>query len=170
MDSSSFQTCATPAGEGGFVVPIPSKELKEVGKIIVASSSLDSVVKSKRRTAFALAAKERAERKRREKEEEEEIKKKNQQRESMYGDGSGVGSRGGRDDPLVLLVALMDGHVVAVRFDVPRETPGRVLPESVRRKIFRSRYGVDLDGDDDGAPRRRLVDDRSGPKLIENAL
>ena len=83
MDSSSFQTYAAPAAEGGFVVPIPSKELKEVGKIIVASSSLDSVVESKRRTAFALAAKERAERKRREKEEEEERKKKNQQQQQQ---------------------------------------------------------------------------------------
>jgi len=70
---------------------------------------------------------------------------------------------------MILLVSLLDGNVVALKFGVPSEL-GPILSESQQNRVFQLRYGLDLD-DDVGLGRRRLfVGDSSGPKLVENAL
>jgi len=69
---------------------------------------------------------------------------------------------------LLLLVSLMDGHIVALRFGVPGEI-GPILSEKDQSRVFQLRYGIDLDDDGTGG-RRIFVGDNSGPKLIENAL
>ena len=70
---------------------------------------------------------------------------------------------------MILLVSLLDGQVVALRFGVPNEL-GPVLSDDQQNRVFQLRYGIDLD-DDNGLGRRRMfVGDNSGPKLIENAL
>jgi len=81
---------------------------------------------------------------------------------------------------LALVISLLDGYVVALCFQTPGEV-GTILSNEKRDRIFRLKYGINL-GSSDGAglgfggmgspstQRRRLVDDKSGPKLIENML
>lgn len=72
---------------------------------------------------------------------------------------------------LMLLVSLLDGQLVALRFAVPDEL-GELLNKKDHARVFQLRYGIDLDVDGDGVPgeRRMFVGGGSGPKLIENAL
>jgi len=73
---------------------------------------------------------------------------------------------------LVLVISLLDGFITALRFQVPDEV-GPLLSESSRHKIFRYKYGIDfksiLSSVGNGT-RKRWVDDKSGPKLLENIL
>jgi protein HIRA/HIR1 len=72
-------------------------------------------------------------------------------------------------DSLVLLVSLLDGHLVALRFGIPNEL-GPILSDKDQARVFQLRYGIDVE-DGGGLGRRRLfVGESSGPKLIENAL
>jgi hypothetical protein len=69
---------------------------------------------------------------------------------------------------LILLVSLLDGQVVALRFGVPDELGG-LLSKKQQARVFQLRYGIDMD-DIGGANHGRLfVGGNSGPKLIENA-
>ncbi len=70
---------------------------------------------------------------------------------------------------MILLVSLLDGNIVAIRFGVPSEL-GRVLSESKQNRVFQLRYGLDFDDDAGLGSRRLFVGDSSGPKLVENAL
>jgi protein HIRA/HIR1 len=67
---------------------------------------------------------------------------------------------------IVMLVSLLDGFLVALKFDLPNEL-GCILSQEKTSKIFRLKYGIELGND---SVRKRLVDDKSGPKLIENVL
>eukprot|EP00537_Pseudo-nitzschia_pungens_P009167 CAMPEP_0172380226 /NCGR_PEP_ID=MMETSP1060-20121228/70330_1 /TAXON_ID=37318 /ORGANISM="Pseudo-nitzschia pungens, Strain cf. cingulata" /LENGTH=1355 /DNA_ID=CAMNT_0013107977 /DNA_START=492 /DNA_END=4559 /DNA_ORIENTATION=- len=68
------------------------------------------------------------------------------------------------DGDLVLLVSLLDGQVVALRFGIPDEF-GRLLSARDQARVFQLRYGIDLN--DAG---QRLGDPSGRPKLIENVL
>jgi len=81
----------------------------------------------------------------------------------------GLISSGGKPQSLIMLVSLLDGFMVALRFNLPSEI-GRILSEEKRHRIFRLKYGIELGSPGTGQTRRRLVDDKSGPKLIENVL
>jgi protein HIRA/HIR1 len=73
---------------------------------------------------------------------------------------------------LMLIVSLLDGQVVALRFGIPDEF-GKLLKPTEQARVFQLRYGIDLNDTGTGhlGGRRRLfVGDNSGPKLIENAL
>lgn len=70
---------------------------------------------------------------------------------------------------LMLIVSLLDGQVVALRFGVPDEL-GRVLKARDQSRVFQLRYGIDLGDGADLGRRRLFVGENSGPKLIENAL
>jgi len=71
---------------------------------------------------------------------------------------------------LVMLVSLLDGFTVALRFDTEREL-GTILSTEQVHSIFRVKYGIELTAlGGAGSSRRRLVDDSSGPKIIENIL
>lgn len=73
---------------------------------------------------------------------------------------------------LLLLVSVLDGQVIALRFAVPDEI-GVLLTEKEKARVFQIRYGIDME-DFDGVgglgQRRLLVGGSSRPKLIENAL
>jgi protein HIRA/HIR1 len=72
---------------------------------------------------------------------------------------------------LMLLVSLLDGQVVALRFAVPEEL-GSLLDSKEKARIFQMRYGIELE-DEEGGTRdqtRFFVGGNSGPKLVENAL
>jgi protein HIRA/HIR1 len=71
-------------------------------------------------------------------------------------------------DDIVLLVSLLDGQVVALRFGVDCEL-GKVLKPAEQARVFQLRYGIDLSETDVGR-RRLFVGGNSGPKLIENSL
>eukprot|EP00536_Pseudo-nitzschia_multiseries_P012347 jgi/Psemu1/260493/estExt_Genewise1Plus.C_4670022 len=77
------------------------------------------------------------------------------------GDGDEKGDGNG---DLVLMVSLLDGQVVALRFGIPDEF-GRLLSPGDQARVFQLRYGIDLN--DAGM---RLGDSSGRPKLIENAL
>ena len=66
-----------------------------------------------------------------------------------------------------MLVSLLDGFMVGLKFDLPNEL-GKILSKEKRHKIFRLKYGIELGSI--GSSGRRLVDDKSAPKLIENVL
>lgn len=76
---------------------------------------------------------------------------------------------------IMLLVSLLDGQIVAFRFDVPDEL-GNVLRPNEQARVFQLRYGIDLGdveefGGSGGGVRRRLfVGENSSHKFIENAL
>mmetsp|Transcript_15709 Transcript_15709/g.36320 ORF Transcript_15709/g.36320 Transcript_15709/m.36320 type:complete len:1325 (-) Transcript_15709:213-4187(-) len=72
---------------------------------------------------------------------------------------------------LILLVSLLDGQVVALRFGIPDEF-GKLLSAREQARVFQLRYGIDLnDSLAMGGSRRLFVGDNSGrPKFIENAL
>lgn len=70
---------------------------------------------------------------------------------------------------LMLIVSLLDGQVVALRFSLPDEL-GRVLKPKEQARVFQMRYGIDLNEMGDMGERRLFVGENSGPKLIENAL
>ncbi len=71
-----------------------------------------------------------------------------------------------KGESIVMVVSLLDGFMVALKFDMPLEL-GNLLSKEKRHKIFRLKYGIELGK---GGSGRRLVDDKSGPKLIENIL
>lgn len=78
---------------------------------------------------------------------------------------------------MMLVVSLLDGQVVALRFSVPDEL-GPFLNERDHARVFQMRYGIDLQDDDSllgssqrGGRRRLLVGQTTGgTELIENAL
>jgi len=72
---------------------------------------------------------------------------------------------------VMLLVSLLDGQVVALRFGVPTEI-GSLLSEAGQAKVFRLRYGIDIDSKEGGAWQKGqfLSGERGGPQLIENPL
>lgn len=71
---------------------------------------------------------------------------------------------------LVMLISLLDGFTVALRFDTEKEV-GPILSAEKKNTIFRLKYGIELNNlTGNGSAKRRLVDDSSGPKLIENVL
>lgn len=72
------------------------------------------------------------------------------------------------NDNVMLLVSLLDGQVVALKFGVPDELGNFLKPEEQAR-VFQLRYGIDLNETDMGM-RRLFVGENSGPKLIENTL
>jgi protein HIRA/HIR1 len=74
-----------------------------------------------------------------------------------------------KGNDMILLVSLLDGSVVALRFGVPSEL-GAVLSDEKQNRVFQLRYGLDLDDNFGLGQRRLFVGDNSGPKLIENAL
>ena len=69
-------------------------------------------------------------------------------------------------ESIFMIVSLLDGFMVALKFDLPLEL-GKILSKEKKHKIFRLKYGIELGSVGSG---RRLVDDKSGPKLIENVL
>lgn len=71
---------------------------------------------------------------------------------------------------LVMLISLLDGFTVALRFDTEKEV-GPILSTEKKNTVFRLKYGIELSSlTGPGSTKRRLVDDSSGPKLIENVL
>ena len=70
---------------------------------------------------------------------------------------------------MILLVSLLDGHCVALKFKIPEEV-GMLLPGKDQARLFKFRYGIDLDEAGDFSRRTLFVGDSSGPKFIENAL
>ena len=68
---------------------------------------------------------------------------------------------------VILMVSLLDGYAVALRFS--EKELGPLLSEVDQKRVFHLRYGIEEDTEGlDG--RRLLVGENSGPKLIENAL
>lgn len=76
---------------------------------------------------------------------------------------------GDNDGDLILIVSLLDGQVVALRFSIPDEF-GRLLKPAEQARVFELRYGIDMTGGGLGGGRRLFVGDNSGPNLIENPL
>ncbi len=75
-------------------------------------------------------------------------------------------SNGKNAGDLMLLVSLLDGQVVALRFGIPDEF-GKLLSDKDQARVFQLRYGIDIND----VGRQLFVGDSSGkPKLIENAL
>ena len=72
-------------------------------------------------------------------------------------------------EDLILLVSMLDGQVVALRFAVPDELGGQLLSASEKARVFQLRYGIDAD-ESGGYGRRLFVGDSSAPKFIESAL
>jgi protein HIRA/HIR1 len=70
---------------------------------------------------------------------------------------------------MILLVSLLDGQVVALKFAVPSEL-GPMLSTRDQKRVFQLKYGIDLDDDNAVGRRRMFVGDHSAPRLIENAL
>lgn len=71
---------------------------------------------------------------------------------------------------LIMMVSLLDGFTVALKFNTEEEI-GHLLSEDKKNRIFRLKYGIDLTSlNGMGMSRKRLVDDSSGPKLIENVI
>lgn len=82
------------------------------------------------------------------------------------------GSNSTNDGDLLLMVSLLDGQVVALRFGIPDEL-GKVLKPTEQARVFQLRYGIDpsdLTADGTWGARRLFVGENSAPKLIENAL
>ena len=78
-------------------------------------------------------------------------------------------SWGRSPESIILLVAMLDGHVVAIKFSVPDEV-GPLLSDTDQKRVFQLRYGIDFE---EGNGRHRgsmFVGDNATPKLIENAL
>lgn len=69
----------------------------------------------------------------------------------------------------MLIVSLLDGQVVALRFNVPDEL-GKFLKSKDQARVFKMRYGIDINDVTEVGGRRLFVGENSGPKLIENAL
>lgn len=79
-------------------------------------------------------------------------------------------SSSGLTSSVMLVVSLLDGFTVALKFDTENEI-GTILSDEKKNKVFRLKYGIDLSNlSSQGSTTRRLVDDTSGPKLIENVL
>ena len=91
--------------------------------------------------------------------------------EAERGSNSSATNANGHLGDLMLLVSLLDGQVVALRFGIPDEF-GKLLSAKEQARVFQLRYGIDLhDANTLGGGRRLFVGDNSGrPKLIENAL
>ncbi len=69
---------------------------------------------------------------------------------------------------IILIVSLLDGQVVVLKFGVPDEL-GNPLESTDQARVFQLRYGIDLNETDRGR-RRLFVGENSGPKFIENTL
>lgn len=69
---------------------------------------------------------------------------------------------------IVLLVSLLDGQIVAIRFAADGEL-GKILTSKDQARVFQLRYGIDFTETEMGR-RRLFVGDNAGPKLIENSL
>ncbi|KAG7349717.1 YD repeat protein [Nitzschia inconspicua] len=69
---------------------------------------------------------------------------------------------------LLLLISLLDGQVVALRFGIPDEL-GSLLSSEEQSRVFQLRYGIDTSDGTMGG-RRLFVGGNAGPKFIENAL
>lgn len=76
---------------------------------------------------------------------------------------------GRMENDLMLIVSLLDGQVVALRFAVPKEL-GKMLKPTDQARVFQLRYGIDLNDVSAIGGRRLFVGENSGPKFIENAL
>lgn len=76
---------------------------------------------------------------------------------------------GGIGTTIVLLVSMLDGHVVALRFGVPSEV-GMLLSNEDQKRVFELRYGIDFDNDNGLRRGGMFVGDSKAPRLIENAL
>jgi protein HIRA/HIR1 len=76
----------------------------------------------------------------------------------------------GKIGDVMLLVSLLDGQIVVLRFSVPDEM-GPFLSPTDQARVFQLRYGIDME-DDDGTGHRRLLVGQTtgGARLIENAL
>jgi len=71
---------------------------------------------------------------------------------------------------LAMLISLLDGYVVAVRFHPPDEL-GSIVSNEKRDRIFQHKYGIDLCSSGGiGPAQKRLVNDKFGRMLIENVL
>ncbi|KAI2501187.1 TUP1-like enhancer of split [Fragilaria crotonensis] len=70
---------------------------------------------------------------------------------------------------IILLVAMLDGHVVAIKFSVPDEV-GPLLSDTEQKRVFQLRYGIDFEEDNGRHRGSMFVGDNATPKLIENAL
>jgi protein HIRA/HIR1 len=72
---------------------------------------------------------------------------------------------------LMLIVSLLDGQVVALRFGIPDEL-GHLLNPTEQARVFELRYGIDVSDAHGGVMggRKLFVGGNSGPKFIENAL
>jgi protein HIRA/HIR1 len=70
---------------------------------------------------------------------------------------------------MILLVSMLDGHVVALRFNVPEEI-GPLLSDHDQKRVFQLRYGIDFDNNNGLRRGGGFVGDNTTPKLIENAL
>jgi len=69
------------------------------------------------------------------------------------------------NNALMLLVTLLDGQVVALRFS--SHEIGPILTKREQARVFELRYGIDADDLDQG---RIFVGESSGPKFIENTF
>jgi protein HIRA/HIR1 len=70
---------------------------------------------------------------------------------------------------IILLVSMLDGHVVAMKFSIPDEI-GPLLNDADQKRVFQLRYGIDFDNDNGLRSSSLFVGDNAAPKLIENAL
>ncbi|KAL3913858.1 MAG: hypothetical protein SGARI_000441, partial [Bacillariaceae sp.] len=72
---------------------------------------------------------------------------------------------------LMLIVSLLDGQVVALRFGIPDEL-GHLLDAAEQARVFEIRYGIDASDANGGlmGGRKLFVGVNSGPKFIENPL
>ncbi|GAX18890.1 protein HIRA/HIR1 [Fistulifera solaris] len=71
---------------------------------------------------------------------------------------------------MVLLVSLLDGQVVAIKFSVPDEL-GPFLSSEDQARVFQLRYGIEMDSSSLGQRRKMLVGKGNGASdLIENAF
>lgn len=71
---------------------------------------------------------------------------------------------------MLLLVSLLDGQVVAIKFSVPDEL-GPFLSSEDQARVFQLRYGIEMDHGNFGQRRKMLVGKGNGANdLIENAL
>jgi protein HIRA/HIR1 len=71
---------------------------------------------------------------------------------------------------MVLLVSLLDGQVVAIKFSVPDEL-GPFLSSEDQARVFQLRYGIEMDSGSLGQRRKMLVGKGNGASdLIENAF
>lgn len=72
-------------------------------------------------------------------------------------------------DGIILLVSILDGHVVAIKFSVPDEM-SPLLNDADQKRVFQLRYGIDFENENGMQKSSIFVGDNTAPKLVENAL